>query len=340
MLDNIKLLLKEYLPENCSDHLVNIYRRSINIRGFRKDKQRFLKHYSKGFKTETKDHLDARLIFHSHSIEKGLSHRDLRLGFGKNALKAISKALARYEENQFSKASDAYLNTMSVLNAYINIHEESGFNLTYLRNILGCTVFDEAVETKSTLGGTSQFTLEDKANNHSKTFKDLFIGRQSIREYGTDPVSESKIDNALSIALKCPSICNRQSARVIRLQDSKKIISALSIQDGLSGYPTPPMLLIVLTDTRAFVGINERNQPYVDGGLFAMSLLLSLEYVGLATCSLNTMFRPKQDIAFRELLDIKEYENIIMMISCGNYPQMGYVPKSFRYANSKIMRTS
>ena len=48
-------------------------------------------------------------------------------------------------------------------------------------------------------------------------------------------------------------------------------------------------------DLRAFMGANEHNEGYVDGGLFGMSLLYSLETCGLAACPLNTMFSEEAD---------------------------------------------
>ena len=63
-------------------------------------------------------------------------------------------------------------------------------------------------------------------------------------------------------------------------------MKALKIQGGFLGYAMPPVLLLVTSDIRAFMNNGERNEPFVDGGLFSMSLLYALEAYGLAACPL------------------------------------------------------
>ncbi len=114
-------------------------------------------------------------------------------------------------------------------------------------------------------------------------------------------------------------------------------MKALKIQGGFLGYAMPPVLLLVTSDIRAFMNNGERNEPFVDGGLFSMSLLYALEAYGLAACPLNAMFNLSQDRQTRELLDIPDYEFPVMYIAVGNFPESVPVCYSTRYEPEKIV---
>ena len=127
-------------------------------------------------------------------------------------------------------------------------------------------------------------------------------------------------------------------SRVRVVTDPRKIEKLLDVQGGIRGHSTPPALLVVTTDIRNFVGANERNQVYVDGGLYAMSLLLALEHVGLAACPLNTMFSPTRDRQMRKLT-ASDHEAFILFISVGNFRDQVASPKSFRYEGTDVTLT-
>lgn len=159
-----------------------------------------------------------------------------------------------------------------------------------------------------------------KVNNLSVSFVQLAQNRYSVREYSSEPVSQELLDKAYEVSMKTPSVCNRQATRVYQITDSEKIKAALSIQGGFHGYAMPPVLLLVTSDIRAFMNNGERNEPFVDGGLFSMSLLYALEAYGLAACPLNAMFSLSQDRQTRALLNMPDYELPVMYIAVGNFP--------------------
>lgn len=83
---------------------------------------------------------------------------------------------------------------------------------------------------------------------------------------------------------------------------------------------------------------NERNEPFVDGGLFSMSLLYALEAYGLAACPLNAMFSLSQDRQTRALLNIPDYELPVMYIAVGNFPESVPVCRSTRRDPKAIVK--
>lgn len=299
------------------------------------DELRFRKHYSKMGRCSDCQQLQARLIFHAHSLEKGLSHSEVRLGFGAAALTALAKVMQTYVDGGCDRNGMAYQNALSVLKAYSDLHKSRGFNTDYLEELFGVFLAD-ALASESGVGGTIEVSRVDKAENRSKDFASLFRGRTSVRKFEDSDVDPALIEEVVTIALKSPSICNRQSYRVRILTDPELIAEVLHFQGGMRGYPTPPVLIVVTTDIRAFLSPTERHQTYVDGGIFAMSLLLSLEYVALAACPLNTMFARQQEKGMRNLLDIK-HENFIMFIAVGNFRESVLEPKSFRFSTEQIV---
>lgn len=299
------------------------------------DKKRFQRYRFRGVDYATQSQLEGKLIYHAHAIEKGLSHDQIRLGFGKAALKGLSAALRMYELKGYDKNRDIFKNALSVLKAYIGLHEDRGYDIEYLDPLLGHFV-EDARTCSDDSGGAMVITKESKENNQTKNFKELFSTRYSVRTYSEEEVDISKIRSAISLALKAPSVCNRQSGRVHILTDQTLIGRVLHQQGGIGGYPTPPILLVVTTDTSMFLSLEERNQIYTDGGLLSMALLLCLEYEGLAACPLNAMLPVKKEKAIRRYASLPENENIVMFISVGNFKQNNNVPKSFRLKQSNI----
>lgn len=165
---------------------------------------------------------------------------------------------------------------------------------------------------------------------------DLFADRTSVREYAARPVQPELISEAIGICSKSPSVCNRQPYRVRLITDTKQIESILAVQGGMTGYSTPPALLAVTTDIRDFVGMNERNQVYVDGGIHSMALMMALEFVGLAACPLNAMFSRSKEKQMRSLLGT-QHEAFIMFIAVGHFASSSQAPKSFRYDEDKLV---
>lgn len=162
-------------------------------------------------------------------------------------------------------------------------------------------------------------------------------GRRSVREFVNTPVQDDDIARAVLIAMQAPSVCNRQGPRVHQFDDPRVIKSVLAIQGGFSGYRMPPRLLLVTADLDAFLFAAERNQPFIDGGLFMMSLLLGLTHVGLGSCSLNTAMGTEKEQAIRKLIDIPEHEVFISFIAVGHYDSEVLVPRSKRTELSQVL---
>ena len=298
------------------------------------DQQRYYNNFANPDRTETQAGLTARLIFYTHQVEKGLSHQKIRPGFGKNAFENLAKIMPKIRNHE----DPAYQSTLAAIRSYFDHHNKYDFDISDKEAILGKKIVQEVTGSKSKTGGRYQFSASDKLNNSQKTFVQLFENRASVREYSDAKVSRAKLHNAVKIASKTPSVCNRQSYRVTYIYDPKIIEKTLAVQGGFGGYELPPVLALITADIEWFINENERNQAYIDGGLFLMAFLLGLENESLAACTLNAMFWPKQDEKIREILNISPSQVMIAFVAIGNFRDINYAAKSFRYPKEHIIR--
>ena len=283
--------------------------------------------------------LETRVIFFSHQIEKGLSHKNFRYGFGQQALTNLSYSLKQLKALELDdvKHNYAYCMALSALHEYIQRHSDAEYDLALTQKLFEPTIWLEAEHFKSLQGGSYTVNSNKKSNNGTKSFAQLAIGRHAVREFAPTPVTIEEIQTAIDLARTAPSVCNRQPARVHVTYNQDIIKQALQIQGGLNGYPTPPALILVTADNQAFLFPTERNEGFVDGGLFAMQLLMSLESVGLAACPLNTMMNARNEDATRKLMQVPDNEFLIMYIIVGHFPETINLCRSTRLPTEKIM---
>lgn len=338
-MDRIKRFIKESAPPWLAEAAKPSWRRWVAFTVHLYDRKKFNQFRMHRVRDASLAQLEGKLTFHAHSIEKGLSHADMRPEFGHVALTGLADALHEYRRQSLPTARSPYENALSTLNAYVGAHRARGIEVDYVKTVLGVDLLAEVERCPSDSGGVTTLASASKDNNHERNFAELFLGRSSVREFAPVAVSQERLMTAIRLTLKAPSVCNRQSVRVKILTDSKLIRDVLSLQNGMKGHGTPPLLLAVTGDLSAFLGPTERNQAFIDGGLFSMALLLSLEYEQLAACPLNAMFTPKTEEALRTLMGLSESERIIMFIAVGEFPDETLVPKSFRISLEDVAST-
>lgn len=328
--------VKTFLPSGVLNTLRKLKMYTNTYLLFWTDRKNFLTAYAKNNSKEL-ENIKARMIFYGHSIEKGLSRENIRLGFGKTVIVNLLKQMEKYTFLGFDREDICFINSASIVNEYLDLHDKNDFEITYIPKKY-TTLIKEIKEIKSDLGGAIKYVSVDKIDKQQMNFKELALNRSSIRDYNGESINKELIIEAISIATKSPSVCNRQSSRVYVITSKDKIEQALSIQGGFKGYNLPPCLILVTSDICSFIDVSERHQPYIDGGIFSMSLVYALEYQGYATCILNTMFDNRKIKKTKELLNIPSSENLILYISVGNSKSEYTVPKSFRYPVNQISR--
>lgn len=278
---------------------------------------------------KNENQVNAKLIFYTHSIEKGLSHPNFRPRFGRRALSELNHYLTEFKYWGFNTDSMEYQNALSVLSAYDKKHRDLDINIPRFHKIFDKYEYSQSSDVAG--------SMEAHSHSSNMKFSELVNTRHSVREFDNSPVDMDKVKNAVQSSIRTPSVCNRQPWKVYITEDVKKIEELLEIQGGYKGYGNPPVLSLVAVDLSSFISVNERNEPFVDGGMFTMSFLYALTNEGLASCTLNTMSSKDSLNKIKSIMGISESEVLISFIAIGNYKNNYRIAKSHRKNLNRVL---
>ena len=284
------------------------------------------------------EHYIAQIWMYTHSIEKGLSlaFSSERLGFGIKIAEKLVNLLSEYKLKGFDEDQPAIQAALGALEEYHKLHKNAGYSLENLeRKIKEVLKSYKSIQQTGGILKIHRSSIEKAARSD---FCALAFSRHSVREYAPQPVDLNLIKKAVSIALRTPSACNRQPWRVYVCNDSEMIKRLSNLQGGSRGFgEKAPCFLIITCDMASYDRSSEKNQVYVDGGLFSMSLIYALHYLGFATCPLQWGKNFLVDRQLRKEFQIRDSEEIILMLTVGHMPEEIVVPKSNREGIEKVL---
>lgn len=268
------------------------------------------------------------IIADYHVIEKGLTMKDARLGFGQERLRNLIKNCIRYLSMSKGEEYKQIEFAVGVVLEYREFHKKHSFALPedIILNI-------ESLEFKLNVSPVNQlvFTRAQYYENANADFFKFSSSRKSVRNYDSIAIAKDKIIEAIKLSLNAPSSCNRQTSRIHLYTDKQILVEILNIQGGNRGFGhMADKLIIVTSDLAYWHGVSEGNGPYVDGGIFAMNLMYSLHYFGVASCPLNCNLSPSKEKRLRRICNIPENEVFVLMLSLGIVPDRFSVPASSR----------
>jgi nitroreductase len=270
-----------------------------------------------GWRSDLKDD-DVRnfhLVKIYHALEKSMSFTVREPSSGWRTAHMLADALSAAQQTTNVGYHDRA--ALEVLSKFVSLPENRGTS--------------DAKEIRESLGGLQVGTpeghgrkvmsLADLRRGVLQSPEDFFGSRYSLREFRDADVAEEVVEQAVSLALKTPSVCNRQAWHVYHSSEQKIKAIALSYQSGNRGFgQNIPRLLIITSDLKAFMAGEERYQHWIDGGLFSMSLVYAFHSLGVGSCCLNWSQSPSKDRALRKRLNIRNNHSIIMMLAVG-WPQ-------------------
>jgi len=252
----------------------------------------------------------------SHAIEKGLSLNNSRKFFGQNKIRELISLLRQYDLRYSAFPAEMAL---GALKEYVVRHESVPGDRSFLAFI--STAIQELsanAEVRAT-GGTRVVSEYYKPHNGEQNAGlELLQTRFSCRAFADFVLDRRLVESIVTAAQCAPSQCNRQSVRVHCYQDNALINELLMLQGGASGFGEEfRNLFIVTCELTAWGGAGERNQPYVDGGLFSMSLLLACHAHGVCACPLTLAVGNRRERKIKACGGISGRERLIMMIGFG-----------------------
>lgn len=275
----------------------------------------------------SKNALEAKILRQAHVIEKGMSLSHPRYGFGLDKAKTLLNYIREFELHGYKiNDSVAVKNSLKVVGAYIDFQLKRDFNPSEV-----IAEYNKLSENENTERyGIVKTTLEAQQKEANSNFEIFFKSRHSVRQFKDIPIKIEDLKKAVNLAMYCPSACNRQSCKVYFYHD-KNINEKLSeLIAGNTGFEKEAAnYLVVTSDISAFYDDFERNQMYVDGGIFALALAEALHYYGIANCILQNGEFHKKNKKFHEICrNIPENEKIILFIA------IGYYKDEYSYASS------
>mgnify|MGYP000846961444 CR=1 FL=1 len=285
---------------------------------------------------KTRGHITAYLLMLAHSIEKGLSFTNPHIWFGWD--KAVE--LARQNKFYSDKYGSDWVHAMccSALDAYLQAFETATPPCQTALSIIKKAAQRSPLDIPCR-AGIKNFKPQEFHFGQDVDFNRFFTTRFSVRHFAKKSVSKECIDAAARWAQRAPSVCNRQSARLHIFRNDELGARILSCQNGNRGFGhMADKIGIITVDLENFLSIGERNQAWVDGGLFAMTFIWALHAQGLASCCLNWSVELGQDKRLRKVVSLPQNEVVIMLLLIGHYPEELTVPVSPRRPLEDIIR--
>lgn len=252
-----------------------------------------------------------------HTVEKGLAHKDFRAGSGRKNIDSLVASMEQYALEGYDTSEFFYRTALSCLGSYIEANEGCGLELPDLKERV-----NRLPGEPNRLGGAAIAYAPD--HPESMGYRRLVASRHSIRTFSTVQVSIETLEEAIALAQHTPSACNRQGWKTRIVNDGAKMKSILDNQNGNRGFgDSIDKLLVITADLRAQQREREIFQAFIDGGMYAKSVLDSLHSMGIGSIPLSASLTPRQERAVRAITGIEDAEVLILFIGVGNYPQGG-----------------
>lgn len=272
-----------------------------------------------------------------HSLEKGLALREPRLGFAVEKRAQLVEALERYVElygadRTVQLATEAMSHYCEWSRTVGHVDADFEASTEALLERLGSRKEGPAD------GATKRVSRDEVLGDARIDLERFFASRVSVRQFSQDRVDLKVIRKAVQMAMKTPSVCNRQPWRAHVYTDHERIKNILDYQGGCKGWSQDvPLLITVTAALRAMLTPGERHEGFVDGSLFAMSLMYALHCLGLATCALNCSTEIQRDQNIRAAAAVPEDELLVMLIAVGHYPDEYVVARSVRNSVNDVL---
>lgn len=277
--------------------------------------KRFIRYSYVDGKCETEEQFEASITRLYHTIEKGLAYENYRAGFGKDNVDMLITTLTQYKEKGFDTRKFCYSTALSCLNIYVSKNREYGVKNESLEKGI-----QSLAGTPNSCGGTRMVSRPQGLDRMN--YEELVKLRHSIRHFSTIPVELELLKKAIRLAQYTPSACNRQGWKTRIIADKRRILKVLDNQNGNTGFGHEiDKLLVVTADLRTEQRDRELFQAFIDGGMYAESIINSLFYYGIGSVPLSASLTPIQEHVIREEIGIDDAEVLILFIGVGNYPE-------------------
>lgn len=270
---------------------------------------------------------ESKILRQTHMIEKGMSLSSPRKGFGQRNIAVLFEMLDQYLQMEFPAEGMPFQDAICVLNEYVLLQQKMSYeNLEMIEKLKPYNRY--RVPGKE--AGIKYDTKENMMSYVNQSYPEFFNSRHSMRQFSKQVISTEDVKKAIRIAQKAPTACNRQATKVYMYTNEATNKAIGRLIAGNTGFENEVRnYLVVTADVSAFYDSFERNQIYVEAGLFTMALVEALHYNGIGSCILQNGEYYKKNKDFKKVCDnIPDNERIVLFVA------IGYYKDKFAYAVS------
>lgn len=252
----------------------------------------------------------------NHIMEKGMSMKNPRVGFGQDKVYGLLQRLEQYYNLYKDVDVDFLQHPLSTINQYIIYTEKTGVNIPKIKKLYNDLLTRSKVKITTSDCGITMVNKQDVQSSVAINYADFVQSRHAVRYYSKEVPKRETIMEALKIAQKTPSACNRQSW-FAHIYFNEQATSLLKLQGGARGFEEEiPVAILVTANMKAYYEY-EKFQAYIDGGLYAMDLIYALHSQGLGTIPLSCGFPEKKLSMIHRSFSVPNNEVLIMVIGVG-----------------------
>ena len=250
----------------------------------------------------------------AHRLEKGLLTENPKPLWGWEKAERIA-SLLKVNDDEFSNRTGR-----GVLKAYIESKRQSD-NIKERERAMKFLEKYPEIEQEDTSGGALLLKRDDITIKDKEAVERLFNTRHSCRDYEERLVSKDDINAAISLALKCPSACNRQVTNCYVYQS--KELQTIILTANIRAYET-----------------SEFNDWFVSPSIFAGYLSLSLHLYGIGSCVYRKQLygHHRYNEEMKKKCNIPDDEMIVLELRFGYYKDEFKVAVSNRHNADDITK--
>lgn len=268
-------------------------------------------------------YVESRMLVVAHSLEKGLSMKVVKTGFGVKKAMNLCFYINKYMKANPTSTAFCLIESIGILKAYQDYQKQVDYNLKDLNCKIDAIINAMSVEQKKALNnyryGIISLTRDFFEKGNTLNYEEFVKSRRSTRQYSVKQVDENTILKAVEITNNAPSACNRQPCRVYVVlgEDNASKVSQL-LSD--KSFTKDVKNFAFVTCDRAYFAGDEHYQWYVNGGIYLTNFVNALHSVGIGSCIMQWFAFNKNEKKIKKLLGIKNTEAIIASVSMGYYP--------------------
>ena len=326
---NIKYMIKR-VP-----FLMYFYRYMKFKKEFNYDKKFFIKNYM--YSKESKNTIEYNIYLLVHALEKGMSNKKIRC-FGKEKVYELINELKKYQQFVNYNNEYTFIIGINVLREYSKVYENNKWtDKEEYKKVKEFLKKYYKIENKNLK--TLKITKKEIMKDAEIDYNSFLESRHSIRSFSNTKLEEKDILQAINMAIKTPSACNRQMCKIYQIKNKKLIDMLLKKGQGFGGFEIDNINIFIITfDVNANYFVGERNQGWFNAGLLAMNFVNALHSLGIGSCFVQFGNSYKDEIELKDSIKIPNQERIAVLLAAGYYDKSNLVTASPRKEVAQIYK--